>query len=149
MVNWTRNIFVKYKELIFYGIFGLGATGINILSFCLLRQAVGADLFVSNVLAWIFAFVFAFVTNKLWVFQSKNWKSQTAFREMKNFFIARRVTLALDTFCMWLMIEIMDINDLISKIMVNIIVIAVNYAASKYWIFSNKTMGSNHNGKSL
>lgn len=148
MVNWIIKLLIKYKQLIFYGIFGLGATVINIFVFYLFRQAVGADLIVSNICAWIAAFVFAFVTNKLWVFESKNWKSQTARKEMKNFLIVRLMTLALDTFCMWLLIDVLAVYDLISKLTVNIIVIAANYMASKYWIFMNETMESSNDEKS-
>lgn len=135
MMNWIRRMFRKYKEFIFYGFFGLGATLINIFSFFLFRQAVGIDMIVSNVLAWTLAFVFAFITNKLWVFESKDWKSQTAVKEMIHFLAVRLATLALDTFCMWLMVHVLAVNDLASKILVNILVIVVNYAASKFWIF--------------
>lgn len=135
MSNRIKLLLVKYKQLIFYGIFGLGATLINILSFYLFRQIIGTVMIVSNIFAWVFAFIFAFVTNKLLVFESRDWKSQTAIKEMANFFITRLMTLALDTFCMWLMIDVLNINDLASKIAVNILVIAVNYIASKFWVF--------------
>lgn len=135
MINWATQIFVKYKELICYGIFGFGATLINIFSFYLFRRIFNLDIIISNIFAWLLAFIFAFVTNKLWVFESKNWTSQTAIKEIVNFLIARFATLVLDTFCMWLMIDILAINDLVSKISVNIIVIVVNYVTSKFWVF--------------
>lgn len=138
MMNQIKQMFARYKEIILYGFFGLGATFINIFSFFLLRQTVGAGLMVSNVLAWILAFIFAFITNKLWVFESKDWHGRTAAKEMTDFLAVRLATLALDIFCMWLAVHALHINEVISKIVVNMIVIVLNYAASRLWVFKNK-----------
>lgn len=135
MNTWVKNIIAKYKEIFFYGVFGLGATLINIVSFYVFRQLLGIELIPSNVLAWLLAFIFAFITNKLWVFESKSWKSTAAIKEMCSFFITRFTTLILDTFLMWFLVECLQINNLISKVIVNAIVIIVNYVASKFWVF--------------
>lgn len=135
MIIWMKSIIVKYKEIILYGVFGLGATLINIISFYIFRQLLGIELIPSNVLAWALAFIFAFITNKLWVFESRNWKSTAAIKEMSSFLITRLTTLIMDTFLMWLFVECLTINNLISKIVVNGIVIIVNYVASKFWVF--------------
>lgn len=130
-----KKIFTKYKELILYAIFGGGATLINVASFYLLYHILHMHLLVANVLAWLFAFVFAFITNKIWVFESKEWKSQTTIKETLEFLFARLTTLLVDSVLMWLFIDIITMNELISKIFVNIIVIVINYFASKFWIF--------------
>ena len=84
----------KYKEIILYGIFGAGATFVNIISFYIVRKA-SIGLFMSNCLAWFFAFVFAFITNKVFVFESKEWKTKKAIYEMISFTFARLMTLHL------------------------------------------------------
>ncbi len=130
-----KKLFVKYKELILYAIFGGGATLINIVCFKLFDDALNTSYIVANVLAWLAAFIFAFITNKLWVFESKDCKSKKAIKEMLEFLIARLVTLVIDTFLMWLFIQVLIWNKLFAKIIVNVIVIIINYVASKFWIF--------------
>ena len=124
----------KYKEIILYGIFGAGATFVNIISFYIVRKA-SIGLFMSNCLAWFFAFVFAFITNKVFVFESKEWKTKKAIYEMISFTFARLMTLFIDTALMWFLVYKISFNDMLSKIIVNIIVIILNYVLSKFWIF--------------
>lgn len=138
MIKFVKTLCIKYKELILYGIFGVGSTAINIIVFYLLDTILKCNLIFSNVLAWVFAFIFAFITNKLYVFESKSWRGQKALKEFIDFFIARVSTLFIDTLLMWLFIEILSINSILSKIVVNVIVIVVNYIASKLWIFKEK-----------
>lgn len=137
MIDLVKKFIIKYRELIMYGIFGVGATVVNIVVFYLCRK-VGLALVLANGLAWIVAFIFAFITNKLWVFESKEWKGQKAVKEMFGFLTARMATLFLDTFLMWLLVDMFAMNDLLSKIVVNIVVIVVNYVASKFLIFKKE-----------
>lgn len=133
-----RQLLKKYKELIMYGIFGVGATLINILSYQFFSGVIGIQYMISNALAWVLAFVFAFLTNKLFVFESKSWSGSTAIQEAWNFFFARAATGVLDMVLMWLLIGVLSVNELLSKIFVNVLVIIINYIASKFWIFSKK-----------
>ena len=81
-----KELFIKYKEIIMYLIFGVATTGVNWVVYSLLMKAVlvhapGSDdvkMTVSNVIAWIAAVIFAFITNKLWVFESKSWVPKVA-----------------------------------------------------------------------
>ena len=124
----------KERELILYGIFGVGSTVINIVVFhlCCYWQI---PLVPSNIIAWFFAFLFAFITNKAFVFQSKTWIGKTAFREFTSFLAARLFTLVMDTILMVVLVEWLTVDRLISKIVVNVIVIIVNYVISKFFIF--------------
>ena len=138
MIDLIKRLSVKYRELILYGIFGFGATAINIAAFWALNSLLGMHYIPSNVIAWIVAFAFAFVTNKLLVFGSKSWKSRDAIREMIGFLVARLATLVLDMFLMWVFIDKFSWNTVVSKIIVNVIVIVTNYVASKFWIFNKE-----------
>ena len=135
MLKRIKNLLHKYREIISYTFFGCGATLINIVSFYLFHQILHIDLIAGNVLAWILAFLFAFFTNKIWVFESREWRGKKVVTEMRDFLIARLATLVLDTFFMWLLVEAIRVNSLFAKIVVNIIVIVANYAASKLWVF--------------
>ena len=137
-MNSVTAVWRKYKELILYGFFGAGATLINILSFAFFRNILCWELIRANVIAWVLAFIFAFVTNKQFVFGSRSWKGTQTVKEFLEFLTARLFTLFLDSFLLWLMVEKLLIGDIVSKIIVNIIVIIVNYVASKFIIFRKK-----------
>ena len=132
-VSWYN----KYKEALLYLFFGGCTTLINIIMFFICRQFnLGVDL--SNVIAWLVAVIFAFVTNKLIVFDSKDMSSKKVVKETVGFFIARIISLGIDTGILHLMIDYMKISELISKIVSNIVVIIVNYIFSKLFIFKKE-----------
>ena len=133
-----KTLYIRYKEMILYGVFGAGATVINIVVFMLLHGSFGVKLLVANVIAWIAAFLFAFITNKLLVFESKSWKGSAAIKEMFGFLVARLGTLVLDSALMVAFVEGLHFNSTFSKVFVNVVVIIVNYLASKFLIFKEK-----------
>lgn len=134
----------KYKEPIAYIIFGVLTTVVNIVVYYLLADLLDIYYLIANVIAWIVSVLFAFVTNKVFVFESKSWQGSKAFAEMGNFFLARVATGVLDMVLMWLLIDVVRIEEVVSsgemvaKIVVNAIVIILNYVASKLWIFRKK-----------
>nr|WP_298052129.1 GtrA family protein [uncultured Lachnoanaerobaculum sp.] len=134
-----KNLWFKYKELFFYGVFGVGATVINIVSYRVLANTFGKKYFlIANIIAWILAFIFAFITNKLFVFESRSWETQIAMKEFVGFLSARLATGILDTVLMWLFVSIISLDDTLSKIIINILVIIINYIASKFFIFKKE-----------
>lgn len=134
-----KNLWLRYKELFFYGVFGVGATVINIVSYRVLANTFGKKYFlIANIIAWILAFIFAFITNKLFVFESKSWEAQIAMKEFVGFLSARLATGILDTVLMWLFVSIISLDDTLSKIIINILVIIINYIASKFFIFKKE-----------
>ena len=134
-----KNLWLRYKELFFYAVFGVGATVINIVSYSVLANAFGKKYFlIANIIAWILAFIFAFITNKLFVFESKSWEAQIAMKEFVGFLSARLATGILDTVLMWLFVSIISLDDTLSKIIINILVIIINYIASKFFIFKKE-----------
>ena len=138
-IEKTENIawFHKYKEVISYLFFGGCTTLINIISFMLFR-AFNINMLVSNALAWIVSVLFAFVTNKLYVFDSRNVEFKKTLMECFYFFICRLLSLAFDMGFMYLLVETLKSNELFSKIVSNIIVVIINYVFSKLFIFKKK-----------
>ena len=130
-----KRLIIKYQELIMYGIFGVGATLINIFSYKFFADVLGIYFLAANIIAWILAFIFAFITNKLFVFESKSWEAATAIKEFVGFLSARFATGILDTVLMWLFVSLIRLDDTLSKIIINILVIIINYIASKFFIF--------------
>lgn len=135
-VSWYN----KYKEGLLYLFFGGCTTLINIISFIIFRQfKLGVD--VSNVIAWLIAVIFAFITNKLFVFDSRNTDRKTVMKETISFLIARVISLGIDTGLLHLMIDFMKIHEVIAKVISNIVVIIVNYIFSKLFIFKKEKKG--------
>lgn len=134
-----KNLWLRYKELFFYAVFGVGATVINIVSYRVLANTFGKKYFlIANIIAWILAFIFAFITSKLFVFESKSWEAQIAMKEFVGFLSARLATGILDTVLMWLFVSVISLDDTLSKIIINILVIIINYIASKFFIFKKE-----------
>lgn len=129
--------FNKCFEGISYLFFGFCTTLLNFLVFYLLRL-VGCSIFISNTIAWILSVLFAFFTNKFFVFRSINKSKKDTFLEGSLFFICRIISYFFDIGFLYLFVYYFHISDLISKIISNIIVIIVNYLFSKIFIFKGE-----------
>ncbi|MBQ8764226.1 MAG: GtrA family protein [Clostridia bacterium] len=95
----------------------------------------GSEYLDANLIAWIAGVVFAFVTNKLFVFESKSWRPSVAGKEFTGFMGARIFSLAVEMLGMFVMVTLLNWNELISKLVVGFIVIIINYVFSKVLIF--------------
>lgn len=125
----------KYKSFITYGIFGALTTLINIGIYSLCYQQIGIGNVASNVIAWIVAVLFAFVTNKIFVFESKSLVPAVLFAEAVSFFGCRLATGILDVVIMYVTVDLLALNSTLMKCISNVLVIIVNYVASKFLIF--------------
>lgn len=133
-----KDIWMKYKSIFFYLVFGIGTTVVNIVSYALFARLCGLNTIVSNILAWVLAVSFAYITNKLWVFESKCTEIVEIVNEIIKFFSCRLLTGIIDLFIMYIFVDIFFLNDIIIKCISNIIVIILNYIASKVFIFKKK-----------
>ncbi|MFA9381581.1 MAG: GtrA family protein [Acetanaerobacterium sp.] len=132
------NLYKKYKETILYLFFGGLTTLINIAAYWLLSGPAGIDYLAANAVAWILSVLFAFVTNKLFVFASRDLAAKLVLKELTLFVGARLFSGALDMGTMYLFIDILHCNDMLIKIVSNVIVVVVNYVLSKLIIFRKK-----------
>ncbi len=87
-----KELLLKYKEVIMYLIFGVATTLVNWIVYSLLMKISAINMTVSNAIAWFVAVVFAYITNKLFVFESKSWKLTEVWKEVVKFFRARIAT---------------------------------------------------------
>lgn len=138
MVAKIRELIVKYKELISYGIFGVLTTVINIAVYTVCYNLLGISNVVSNVIAWILSVLFAYVTNKIWVFESKSTEWKVLIYEMCSFFGCRLATGLLDLAIMYVTVDKLALNSTLMKCVSNVIVIIANYIFSKLVIFKKK-----------
>lgn len=128
----------KYSEVISYLFFGVLTTLINLVTFWILSTVFNLETIAATVAAWIIAVAFAFITNKIWVFKSKTKTNQETTKEAVMFVIARLVTLGIEVFLMWLMVDNFKQDKLIWKLLCNIITVILNYLFSKLIVFKEK-----------
>lgn len=124
-----------FRELFLYLIFGGLTTIINIFVYFLLARILTINYQVSTVISWIISVLFAYSTNKLFVFESKNESRKEDVREILSFFLFRILSLGIDMGSMFLMVQILSLDDLVAKVIANVIVVIVNYLFSKLFIF--------------
>lgn len=126
----------KHKEKILYLIFGGLTTLVSLITYYIitntvLNPSVNYELQIANTLSWITGVTFAFVTNRKYVFNSKNDKK----REFIKFLTARIFTLLLDMLIMYVFVSVLNYNHLIMKVISQIIIIISNYVLSKIFVF--------------
>ena len=97
---------------------------------------MGINTYVNNTIAWVLSVIFSYVTNTLFVFESKTSNRKELTKEIGSFFAARLFSYAVDMIGMYLFVSILFINKMISKVVMNIIVIILNYIFSKLFIFN-------------
>ena len=133
-----KELYNKYKEILMYLIFGVLTTVVNIVSYFLLARILHIDTVVSTVIALILSILFAYITNKLFVFESKSWEPAIVFKEVISFGAARIISLLFETGFLALTVEIIGVPELIAKVIAAVFVVIINYVASKLFIFKKK-----------
>ena len=130
---------VLTKEVILYAIFGVLTTLINIGSFYVMTKYLSIDENLANNIAIIIAVLFAYITNRLFVFENKSNTKKGILKEIISFFAFRVLSgILCDVGTFALMVKVFNINDIISKIVTQIMVIIVNYIFSKFIIFKKQ-----------
>lgn len=128
----------KYEEGINYLIFGFLAFVLNYGLYYLFDNVLGMHYMVATVLSWVLTVVFAYWTNRTFVFKSKNKDAQSLLEEFLSFIGARVATELLEMGLMFLMVGCAGLNEMISKFVCQVLVIVANYFLSKLWIFKEK-----------
>lgn len=134
--NLLVELYYKYKEIFDYLFFGGLVTIINFISYYIPANIIGVDKIVSNLIAFIISVIFAYVVNKEYVFETKWEGIKNVFKEFSSFVISRIGTgLLCDILIFAFMINILNINDVISKIFTQILVVILNYIIGKWFVF--------------
>lgn len=124
------------REIIYYLIFGALTTLINLVVYKLCTS-IDIVYWISNIIAWIIALIFAFITNKLFVFESKTTETGIVFKEAISFVCGRLFSGLCDLSFMIFAVELIDMNDFVAKIITNFFVVFINYIVSKLIVFKN------------
>ena len=138
MTEKLLKIFYKYKELILYVFFGGMTTLVNFLIYYPLIWWTDVNYLWANVLSWIGAVIFAFFTNKAYVFEDKTNTFSAYLKKFIAFIAARLFSLGAETLFMYIGVDMMNVGEGIVKIPVAVIVVILNYITSKLFVFRKK-----------
>lgn len=134
MVDFIR----KYWDIISYLFFGVLTTLVNYFIYFPLYNWLRLSATVSNLIAWIFSVAFAYLTNKPFVFKSRDWSKETVIPELTKFVGCRLGSGALETAIIWLTVDMLQWNGNLMKIFISVLVVALNYVGSKWLVFAKK-----------
>ena len=127
-----KNIIQKNKGIIMYLVFGVLTTVVNIVVYYIFSNLLHMNYLFSNAMAWFLSVLFAYVTNRKYVFDSKN---NQIIKEAISFFGSRLATGIMDMVLMWFLVNFNIVNDVVAKVVVNVIVVILNYILSKLVVF--------------
>lgn len=123
------------KEVISYLIFGILTTLVNIVVYTICNDVLQIQYLIANAIAWIVSVLFAYFTNRKYVFESHN---SSIINELVKFIGARVSTGIMDMILMWLFVDVLSMQSMISKIIVNVVVVILNYVFSKLFVFQEE-----------
>ena len=135
MIAKLRALIEKYWDILSYLFFGGLTTVVNYLVYFPCYYWLGMSAAVSNVIAWIVAVAFAYVTNKPFVFRSHDWRWKTVAPELAKFVGCRIGSGLLETAIIFLTVDLLSWNGILWKIITSVLVVLLNYVASKLLVF--------------
>lgn len=138
MVNKIRDLIVKYWDIISYLFFGVCTTIVNYMIYLPCYNLLGISATVSNMIAWVVAVAFAYLTNKPFVFKSHDWSKATVIPELTRFIGCRIGSGAAETLILFLAVDLLGWNGNIWKLITQIMVVVLNYIGSKLLVFTKK-----------
>jgi putative flippase GtrA len=135
MVAKIRTLIVKYWDVLSYLFFGVMTTVVNYLVYLPLYNGMGMSATAANAVAWVVAVAFAYLTNKPFVFRSNDWSMKTVVPELTKFVSCRIGSGLAETLIILVTVDILGWNGNIWKLITSVLVVVLNYVASKLFIF--------------
>ena len=130
-----KNLIRRYADVLSYLVFGVLTTLVNYLVYLPVYNLLGLSAAVSNLLAWTAAVAFAFLTNKPFVFKSHDWSRKTVIPELTKFVSCRIGSGVMETAIIFLAVDLMGFNGNLWKLLTSVLVVILNYFASKLLVF--------------
>ena len=135
MIEIIGKLYKKYEELVMYIIVGVCTMIVSLASYYILANPLGIYYQTANIISWVLAVAFAYVTNKKFVFKSRYSGLSGTAKEMASFVSSRIASLLAEVISMYFFVQICQIDDNIVKLMNQVLVTVLNYIFSKFWVF--------------
>lgn len=139
MKNWLQKMWKKYNDIFWYCFFGGLTTLVNMVIFYMFSDLINLHYMIANTIAWIVAVLFAYITNRTWVFKSKVKGLKAIAKEIGVFMWFRLLSLGMEMIILFVMIDLLGIKEMLTKLIAQIVVIVANYIFSKWIIFKKPT----------
>lgn len=130
-----RALIEKYYDILVYLVFGVLTTAVNYIVYLPCYNLLGFSATISNMIAWVVAVAFAYLTNKPFVFRSHDWSAKTVVPELTKFVGSRIFSGALETGIIFVTVDCLLWNGNIMKLITSVLVVILNYVASKLLVF--------------
>lgn len=131
----AKSLWPRYRQVALYVFFGVLTTLLNIVAYLFCYYVLQLPNLLGNVVAWLIAVTFAFITNKVWVFGSKKFSLALVAREAIKFYNSRLFTGAVDMAIMYVGVDVLLGSPAVFKIVADGISTVLNYLASRFWVF--------------
>lgn len=123
------------KEIILYVIFGALTTIVNLIAYYLFSNIININYLISNAIAWIISVVFAYITNKFFVFNSSYINKDVIIEEFIKFMNCRLISGLSEVVLLFLFVDLLLMNDIVAKLIIGVLVALINFIFSKVFIF--------------
>ena len=137
-MNKIRMLIRKHYDILAYLFFGVLTTLVNYIVYLPCYNLLHLSATFSNVIAWVAAVAFAYVTNKPFVFKSHDWSRQTVIPELTKFVGSRIFSGALETAIIFVTVDLLLLNGNVMKLVTSVLVVILNYVASKLLVFNKR-----------
>ena len=138
MIEKIKALCLKYKEVLLYLIFGGLTTVVSLVTFWLAGHPLGLNTLIANVISWICAVTFAYFTNAKWVFEAQPESRGEWLRQFVSFYAGRLATLGVEELLLFVFVTLLHCNDMLIKLIAQVVVVVLNYVISKLLIFRKK-----------
>ena len=138
MIQKLRQLIEKYWDILSYLFFGVLTTIVNYVVYLPCYNLLGLSAVASNGIAWVVAVAFAYLTNKPFVFKSKDWSAKTVVPELSKFVGCRVGSGLAESLILLVAVDLLNWNGNIWKLLTNVLVVILNYIGSKLLVFRNK-----------
>ena len=137
MINKLLTLYRRHKEGIHYLFFGVVTTVVNFVIYYVLL-ACGMHYIAAQIVAWIGAVIAAYVTNRLWVFESRASGAARIAAEFAAFVASRLFSGAVETGLLWLLVDVCSVSENIAKVPVAVLTVVLNYITGKLLVFRKR-----------
>ena len=134
-VKKIKNLAEKYRDILVYLVFGVLTTVVNYLIYLPCYNLLNLSAAGSNAIAWVGAVIFAYLTNKPFVFRSHDWSMKTVAPELAKFVGCRVGTGLMETAILFVSVDWLRGNGNIWKLVTSVLVVVLNYIGSKLLVF--------------
>lgn len=127
-------------QTILYVIFGILTTIVNLISYYFFSNIMSINYLISNMISWIISVLFAYITNKFYVFNSKDTSKDIIVKEFIKFVNCRLTSGIIEMILLFLLVDMLAVNDIISKLVIGVIVVILNFIFSKLFVFKKQVI---------